>query len=85
MNPYFEITEQNILFKGVIYEHEYIVYCINNSVNVNTEYRMIGKGLYRCCIYYDRKLCDTISEFNGMDKNEIESQAYGSYMDGAHS
>lgn len=46
MNPYFEITEQNILFRGVIYEHEYIIYCINNSVSINTEYRMIGKGLY---------------------------------------
>ncbi|MDE6781060.1 MAG: hypothetical protein K2J40_06345 [Ruminococcus sp.] len=83
MNPYFEITEQNILFRGVIYEHEYIVYCINGRVNVNTSYTMTGNGVYRCCIYYNRKLCDTISEFERMSIDKIESQAYGSYMDGA--
>lgn len=41
--------------------------------------------MYNCCSYYDRKLCDTISKFEEMSKEKIESQAYGSWMDGAHS
>jgi len=84
-NPYFEISEQNIIFRGVVSGHEYIVYCTNQSVNVNTDFRIIRKGLYNCCAYYDRKLCDTISEFGRMSKEKIESQAYNSWMDGTHS
>lgn len=85
LNPYFQISEQNVIFQGNVSGHEYIVYFINQSVHVNTDYQIIAKGMYRCCVYYDRKLCDTILEFKKMSKKKIESQAYNSWMDGAHS
>ncbi len=37
-NPYFQISEQDIIFHGVVSGHEYIVYYINQSVNVNTDF-----------------------------------------------
>lgn len=40
-------------------------------------------GVYKCVIYYDRKLCDTVEQFEKLTVAEIESKAYGSYMDGA--
>ncbi len=84
-NPYFQISEQNIILRGSVYGHNYIVYCLNQSVNVNTYYKNVGKDLYDCCAYYDRKLCRTVSEFQKMSKERIEAQAYNSWMDGAHS
>ena len=69
-SPYFQISEQNILSRGIEKNgHEYIVYYNNKR--------------YKCCIYYSRKLCDTISDLEKITKEEIERQAYGSWMDGA--
>lgn len=83
-SPYFQISEQNILSRGIEKNgHEYIVYYNNKSVNVNTDFKSIGKNRYKCCIYYSRKLCDTISDLEKITKEEIERQAYGSWMDGA--
>lgn len=82
MQPYFKISEQNIISHGIANGHEYIVYCLNKSVNVNTDFQIIN-GMYQCCAYYDRKLCNTIEEFYNMSQKKIESQAYGSWMDGA--
>jgi hypothetical protein len=83
--PFFQISEANIISRGISNGHEYIVYCSDKGVNVNTDFKKIGKDMYNCCSYYDRKLCDTISKFEEMSKEKIESQAYGSWMDGAHS
>ena len=82
---YFQISEQNIISRGIVSGHKYIVYYINQSVNVNTNFKVTDKGMYDCCAYYDRKLCNTISEFETMGKEKIESQAYNSWMDGVHS
>ena len=83
--PFFQISEANIISRGISNGHEYIVYCSDKGVNVNTDFKKIGKDMYNCCSYYDRNLCDTISKFEEMSKEKIESQAYGSWMDGAHS
>ena len=76
--PFFQISEANIISRGISNGHEYIVYCSDKSVNVNTDFKKINKDMYNCCSYYDRKLCDTISKFEEMSKEKIESQAYGS-------
>ena len=34
-------------------------------------------------MHYDRELCDTIEEYQNLSQEYIESQAYGSWMDGA--
>ena len=83
--PFFQISEANIISRGISNGHEYIVYCSDKGVNVNTDFKKINNDMYNCCSYYDRKLCDTISKFEEMSKEKIESQAYGSRMDGAHS
>lgn len=35
------------------------------------------------CKSYDRGLCDAIEEYEKLNLKYIESQAYGSWMDGA--
>ena len=50
-----------------------------------SEYLCIGEkaGVYKCLIYYDCKLCETIEYFAELTVKIIEFQAYNSYMDGA--
>lgn len=94
MKSYIEVKEENIILTGVTHnplgKHRFIVYlCENNirrnriNVRVNTDYYEVRKGVYKCCIYYDRGLCNTIDEFRDITIGEIEKQAYGSYMNGA--
>ena len=68
--PFFQISEANIISRGISNGHEYIVYCSDKGVNVNTDFKKIGKDMYNCCSYYDRKLCDTISKFEEMSKGK---------------
>ncbi|MBQ8824425.1 MAG: hypothetical protein IJZ64_04250 [Ruminococcus sp.] len=94
MKSYIEVKEQNIILTGVTHspwgKHKFIVYLDENNsernrinVRVSTDYYEVKKGVYECCIYYDRGLCNTIDEFRNITIGEIERQAYGSYMDGA--
>lgn len=46
-----------------------------------TEYQY--DNVMMLCKSYDRGLCDTIEEYEKLDLKYIESQAYGSWMDGA--
>lgn len=86
---YFKIKEDNIILHGSTHEpygrHEFIVY-INpkdKSIHVNTEYCKLENDIYKCCVYYDRKLCNTIIESRQLTVEIIEKQAYNSWMDGA--
>lgn len=91
MKDYIEIKEENILLNGKTHkpwgEHRFIVYMSENNnrhrIRVNTDFYKISKGIYKCCIYYDRGLCNTIDEFRKLPIEVIENQAYGSWMDGA--
>lgn len=64
----------------------YIVYIKRekgkNEIHVNTHFN-VKNGVYKCMVYYDRKLCDTVEQFGKITVAEIESQVYGAYMDGA--
>jgi len=44
--PFFQISEANIISRGNSNGHEYIVYCSDKSVNVNTDFKKIGKDMY---------------------------------------
>lgn len=35
--PFFQISEANIISRGISNGHEYIVYCSDKGVNVNTD------------------------------------------------
>lgn len=67
-------------------DKKYVVYYNANEkgkkVRINTYYNVEGDGI-NLCKYYDRGLCDTIEEYKKLDQSYIESQAYGSWMDGA--
>ena len=39
--PFFQISEANIISRGNSNGHEYIVYCSDKSVNVNTDFKKI--------------------------------------------
>ncbi len=41
MQTYFKISEQNMISHGIANGHEYIVYCLNKSVNVNTYFQLL--------------------------------------------
>ena len=45
--PFFQISEANIISRGNSNGHEYIVYCSDKSVNVNTDFKKIGKTAVR--------------------------------------
>lgn len=83
-DDFFEIGSGSIIDRGADRSgHDYIVYCSGNgSVRVNTYFTNKNDN-YSCCVFYDRKLCDNIEDYNDLSAEYIESQAYGSYMDGA--
>ncbi|MDE5770976.1 MAG: hypothetical protein K2I06_04995 [Ruminococcus sp.] len=88
---YVTVKKENIITFGVTGEsfgkHRYIVYVrpkdINWKVHINADFYEDDCGNYICCLLYDRRLCRTIEEFGSITAEEIESQAYGAYMDGA--
>lgn len=91
MADFFEVEEKNIILYGITHkplgEHRFIVYLNENHnqycIRVNTDYHEIRSGIYKCCTYYDRGLCNTIKEYRSLTVEAIERQAYGSWMDGA--
>ncbi len=88
---YVTVKKENIITSGVTVEsfgkHRYIVYVspkdTNWKVHINSDFYEDDGGNYICCLFYDRRLCRTIEEFGSITAEEIESQAYGAYMDGA--
>ncbi len=85
MGAYFKIPEENILMFSSTREHSFIVYIniCKGDIRVNADFRKSDDGKYICCSFYDRPLCNTVSNFEKMTTEEIENQAYGAYMDGA--
>lgn len=91
MSNYIEIKKEDIILFGITHhplsEHRFIVYIdkkrIQKQIRVNTDYYEMKNGIYHCCMYYDRGLCDTIAEYRNLTIEIIEEQAYGSWMDGA--
>lgn len=95
MKDFFEIDEKQIILQGTTNppygEHKYIAYLNkeDNYIHVNTYYYKVSDNIYKCCTHYDRKLCDdvkiirTIEELRETAMKYIETQAYGSWMDGA--
>lgn len=89
---YIEIEKENIILEGITqvqldehHEYRFIIY-VNDKcdcIHVNTDYWETEKGIYKCHTSYDRSLCNTIEEYRKMTIWEIESQVYGSWMDGA--
>lgn len=84
MNALFEISAGSVIDRGTAHNgQEYIVYISGDgSVRVNT-YFTPKDGVYSCCVYYDRKLCGKAEEYPELTAEYVESQAYGSFMDGA--
>lgn len=90
MQDFFYISKEDIILQGKTHEpyseHDFIVY-VNpndnrNKIRINTYFVEYEEGI-QCCHFYDRGLCDTIDEYKKLNMYEIESQAYGSWMDGA--
>lgn len=89
MRSYLDIPYTSIL-KEVKSEkrgcHDYIVYLNPEDpkyqVHVNAFYIKRGSAV-ELCMKYDRSLCRTPNEYDFLDPNYIESQAYGAFMDGA--
>lgn len=87
---FFILKKEEILLEGCTSEkygeHRYILYknIKDGQIHVNTEYcnsDQLKPEEIRCCKYYDRSLyTDSISNIS---EDTIESQAYGSWMDGA--
>lgn len=67
-------------------DKKYVVYININDprqkVRINTYY-LKENNVIKLCKYYDRGLCDTIEEYERLSIRYIETQAYGSWMDGA--
>lgn len=86
MSDFFDVPENDVIAHGRLsYDRrrEFIIYRgKDNSIRVNA-YFSVGQGVYSCCAYYDRKLCDTADGYDSLTEQEIQSQAYGAYMDGA--
>ena len=67
-------------------DKKYVIYYnpkeTRHKVRINTYYYQNNNVmmLYKS---YDRGLCDTVEEYKMLDLKYIESQAYGSWMDGA--
>lgn len=90
MKDFIEISADNIIKESKTQiprycDKQYIIYIDpNNShykIRINTYY--LKGTTVSLCIHYDRGLCNTIEEYNRLPIEYIESQAYGSWMDGA--
>lgn len=92
MDDYFDIREKQVIMSGVttaptLCGHSYIVYRSQSrgqtDIHVNSGFIRTVGGLYRCCRYYDRRLCADDEELRAMTLDRIEAQAYNAWMDGA--
>jgi hypothetical protein len=91
MSDFDEIPIDNVIaraqttFKGYC-DKQYIIYLnlesSGNKIRINTYY-LEKNDKIMLCKYYDRGLCNTMEEYYNLDISYIESQAYGSWMDGA--
>ncbi len=87
-SDFIKVSTENILKEGqtIISKYcdkKYVIYINKDSkIYINTYYTKKGNVL-DLCTYYNRLLCNTIDEYEKLDLQYIESQAYGSYMDGA--
>ena len=81
---------ENILTKGQTIAPEYcdkkyVIYYnpkeARQKVRINTDYYQSDNTMM-LCKFYDRGLCYTMEEYEKLDLKYIESQAYGSWMDG---
>ncbi len=79
---YFTVSAGDVIAHCCVSEHKYIVYKKNGRIYVNAMYRVTGQW-YECCIHYDRWLCDDMEAYKKLTKEDIDSQGYGAYMDGA--
>lgn len=86
------IPGESIILRGIIQNihlgsHMYIVY--HNETDQKTKICICSDfwcnddGTYGVEPAYTRGLCDTIEEFEKLTMAEIESDAYGAWMDGA--
>lgn len=91
MKSFFEIPTDNIIKESITENPDYcykkyIVYISSDDsqhkIHVNTDFLIQGIKA-RLCIHYDRRLCDTLEEYNSMSTEHIERQVYDSWMDGA--
>ncbi|MDD6328624.1 MAG: 23S rRNA (uracil(1939)-C(5))-methyltransferase RlmD [Lachnospiraceae bacterium] len=91
MGNYIKLQLENILTEGQTVAPEYcdkkyVIYYnpkeTRQKVRINTDYYQ-NDNTMMLCKSYDRGLCDTIEEYEKLDLKYIESQAYGSWMDGA--
>lgn len=85
----FKVKESDVFLRGITHmtrgSHKFIVYVGDKDgrVHINTDFSEREKGVYICCGYYDRILCESRDEYLQMTISDIEGQAYGSFMDGA--
>lgn len=91
MNDFIKISLDKVIKEGQTTvsgycDKKYVVYYNEKDkrqkIHINTYY-FVKNNVIELCRYYDRWLCDTIEDYNKLDVNYIESQAYGSWMDGA--
>ncbi len=87
LSDYFTIHRNKVIETGMTTpprgRHEYIIYeTKTGEIRVNTYFR-IKDDQYKCCRYYDRHIADSYEEYKKLSHDIIESQAYGSWMDGA--
>lgn len=87
MFPYRNVAKKDVLLYGITHTslagRAFIVYPCGNEIRVNTDFQEKQNGILKCCLHYDRMLCRTIEEYRKLTIEEIESQAYGSWWDGA--
>lgn len=91
MENYIKLQMKNIITESQTIAPEYcdkkyVIYYnpeeTRQKVRINTDYYQ-NENVMMLCKYYDRGLCDTVEEYEKLDLKYIESQAYGSWMDGA--
>lgn len=91
MGNYIKLQLDNIIKEGKTTAPEYcnkkyVIYYnpkeTGRKVRINTDYYK-NDNVIKLCKSYDRGLCDTMEEYEKLDLKYIESQAYGSWMDGA--
>ena len=87
----FKVPVEDVILSGITtnpqYCHkEFIIYISRQpdckGIWVNTYYKL-EDGVYNCCTYYSRRICNSIEEFTMQTIGYIESLAYGAWMDGA--
>ena len=88
---YVIIQVQDIISAGTtkppLGRHSYIIYLHpeDRKIHINTDFRRKENQNYQCCMHYDRILCNSLAEFSTLPEKKIQNQAYGAWMDGAHS